>query len=242
MEALCLRPDEVRLPRLTIHEQLSRCGETEAEGLSAKTCQHANGTKDAARGWKRRIGRECGKEEEGERGTCSGGRSKHSKRRWVKAETKEGTTGERQLGQRSGGRSLGGEGRSGSCTRQAWQRPGDGGSISQRASSAKRRVHLKLLGCRQPPAGACPGWRRGRRAPRQRAASGGRWTAAVRSSWTWRAGLAWRGVRRGAASRGEVVQRQREPHASRPAVRASPAIGRRAPETRGCDTPAPGAA
>lgn len=50
LEEPSLRPEGVRLPRLTIHEQQSRCGETEAEGLSAKTCQHENGTKDAARG------------------------------------------------------------------------------------------------------------------------------------------------------------------------------------------------
>jgi hypothetical protein len=52
VDAPWLRAADVRLPRLTKHSQLSRCGGTEAEGLSAKTCQHANGTKDAARGWK----------------------------------------------------------------------------------------------------------------------------------------------------------------------------------------------
>lgn len=54
METTGLRPEDERvlgrIPRLTIQTQRSRCGGTEAEELTAKTCQHANGTKDAARG------------------------------------------------------------------------------------------------------------------------------------------------------------------------------------------------
>lgn len=38
----------------------------------------------------------------------------------------------------------------------SWKRPVESGFMGQRASSAKRGMHLKLLGCRQPPAGALP--------------------------------------------------------------------------------------